>query len=91
MLVDDRAGTFIAALGELRTLDQAGALALCDALLDAEAPVREAAWVALRAVTGFNLAYDPLGGDAERARRAKAWREQVEKGPPPAGTPAQGG
>lgn len=79
------------ALGELRVLDQPAALALCDALLDEAPPVREAAWVALRATTGLNLAYDPLGSDAERLRRAKAWREQVEKGPQPAGTGAHGG
>lgn len=67
------------ALGELKTNDRAALLAMCDALLDAEAPVREAAWVALRVCTGSNLAYDPLGTDTERARRAKAWRELLER------------
>lgn len=89
------------ALRDMKTKEGEALLALCDALLDDKAPVREAAWVALRACTGLELAFDPLGSDADRARRARAWREAVEgglqprrdaePGPPPAVPPTPGG
>ena len=75
------------ALRDLKTKSGEALLALCDALLDEKPPVREAAWVALRACTGLDHAYDPLGSDAERARRARAWRESVEAGLQPAKAP----
>jgi len=68
------------ALRDLKTKEGEALLALCDALLDDKAPVREAAWVALRSCTGLDLAFDPMGSDADRARRARAWRDAVEGG-----------
>jgi HEAT repeat protein len=52
---------------------------LIDALEDAEAPVREAASIALRTVTGKDLRFDPLGNEADRAKKVKAWREWWKK------------
>ena len=49
--------------------------ALIDALEDGEAAVREAALGALRRITAKDLRFDPLAGEAERAKRVKAWRE----------------
>jgi HEAT repeat protein len=48
---------------------------LIDALEDPEASVREAADVALRAITGQDFQFDAGAKDAERAKRVKAWRE----------------
>lgn len=81
------------ALRDLKTKEGEALIALCDALNDEKAPVREAAWVALRSCTGLDLAFDPMGSDADRARRARAWREAVEAGlrpksdSPPGGQP----
>lgn len=53
--------------------------ALIDSLEDGEAPVREAASIALRAITGKDLRFDPLGNEADRAKKVKAWREWWKK------------
>jgi len=63
-------------LGDLNSTDAVSAL--IDALDDVEAPVREAAVVSLRKITGRHFRFDPMGGEAERARRVKAWREWWE-------------
>lgn len=60
-------------LGDVRAPASIGPL--IDALEDREAPVREAAYSSLRAVTGKEHAFDPLASDAERERRVKVWRE----------------
>lgn len=52
---------------------------LIDALEDPEAAVREAAFVALNELTGRDFKFDPLGSDADRAKRVKAWRDWWEK------------
>ncbi len=53
--------------------------ALIDALEDSEASVREAADVALRAITGQDFQFDPGAKDAERQKRVKAWRDWWKK------------
>jgi hypothetical protein len=53
--------------------------ALIDALEDAEFPVREAAYVALVAVSKRNLPFDAMADPAERAKRVKAWRDWWKK------------
>lgn len=68
---------------------------LIDALEDAEAPVREAASIALRSVTGKDLRFDPLGNEADRAKKVKAWRDwwkklQEEPTEPPSAPSAPG-
>lgn len=89
------------ALRDLKTKEGEALIALCEALLDEKAPVREAAWVALRSCTGLDVAFDPMGSDADRSRRARAWRDAVEgglrskpgspgAGQPPAQPPAGG-
>lgn len=60
-------------LGDLNVPAAVGPL--IDALEDGEAAVREAALGALRRITGKDLRFDPLAGEAERAKRVKAWRE----------------
>lgn len=64
-------------LGELHQMSSVGAL--IDALEDREAPVREAAYAALRAVSGKEHPFDPLAGEAEREKRVKAWRDWWKK------------
>jgi len=64
-------------LGDIRS--QEGVPALIDALEDGEASVREAALVALRAVTGEDIAFDPVAKESERAKRVKAWRDWWKK------------
>ena len=65
-------------LGDLAAKSAVGAL--IDALEDSETAVREAAFVALRTITGKDLKFDPLApSDAERARRVKAWRDWWKK------------
>lgn len=54
--------------------------ALIDALDDEESAVREAAYIALRAVTQRDLPFDPVTEDAgQRAKRIKAWRDWWDK------------
>jgi hypothetical protein len=60
-------------LGDLGST--AAVSALIDALDDPEASVREAADVALRAITGQDFEFDAGGKEAERAKRVKAWRD----------------
>jgi HEAT repeat protein len=64
-------------LGDLGSLDAVPAL--IDALEDPEAAVREASIVALKQMTGRDFRFDPLGPEAERAKRVKAWRDWWEK------------
>jgi hypothetical protein len=65
-------------LGDLAAKSAVGPL--IDALEDGETAVREAAFVALRTITGKDLKFDPLApSDAERARRVKAWRDWWKK------------
>ncbi len=52
---------------------------LIDALSDSEAAVREAAVSALRNVTGMTFRFDPMAGESDRERRAKAWRDWWKK------------
>jgi hypothetical protein len=60
-------------LGDLGST--AAVAALIDALEDPEASVREAADVALRAITGQDFEFDAGAKEAERQKRAKAWRD----------------
>ncbi len=60
-------------LGDLGST--AAVSALIDTLEDPEASVREAADVALRAITGQDLEFDAGAKDAERSKRVKAWRD----------------
>jgi len=53
--------------------------ALIDTLEDAETAVREAAFIALRTITGKDLKFDAQAIDAERAKKVKAWREWWKK------------
>jgi uncharacterized protein YlxW (UPF0749 family) len=64
-------------LGDLSSKSSIGGL--IDALEDPEAPVREAAYVALMAVSKRNLPFDPMADPADRAKRVKAWRDWWEK------------
>lgn len=52
---------------------------LIDALEDEQTAVREAAFIALRTITGKDLKFDPQAVDAERTKRVKAWREWWKK------------
>ena len=56
-----------------------GIPALIEALDDAEPAVREAAMVALQAITGKTFDFDPHAGPADRAKRVKSWRQWWEK------------
>ncbi|MBL8860286.1 MAG: HEAT repeat domain-containing protein [Planctomycetes bacterium] len=72
-------------LGEM--LAKSAVSNLIDALEDSETAVREAAFIALRTITGKDLKFDPQAIDAERAKRVKAWREWWKKeSETPAGT-----
>ena len=53
--------------------------ALIDALEDPEPPVREAAVVALRELTGRSFRFDPVASEADRARKVDAWRRWWER------------
>ncbi|MEW6073789.1 MAG: HEAT repeat domain-containing protein, partial [Planctomycetota bacterium] len=64
-------------LGDLRA--PIGIPALIDALEDPEASVREAAVVALRAVTGREQNFDPNAKESDRAKAVRRWREWWEK------------
>jgi hypothetical protein len=64
-------------LGEMQA--KAAVPALIDGLEDNETAVREAAFIALRTITGKDLKFDPQAVDAERAKRVKAWREWWKK------------
>lgn len=64
-------------LGEMQAKPAVGAL--IDGLEDSETAVREAAFIALRTITGKDLKFDPQAIDAERAKRVKAWREWWKK------------
>lgn len=64
-------------LGDLGTLQ--GVAALIDSLEDAEVPVRETAWNALRSLTGKDIKFDPQANEAERQKRVKQWREWWKK------------
>jgi hypothetical protein len=80
MLADNDVFVRMACARVLGDLGQTTAVpALIDALEDAEAPVREAASIALRSVTGKDLRFDPLGNEADRAKKVKAWREWWKK------------
>ena len=47
---------------------------------DEEGAVREAAYIALRAITKRDLPFDPVTEDqAERSRRIKAWQDWWKK------------
>jgi hypothetical protein len=70
-------------LGDLKAMSAVAAL--IDALEDPEDAVREAAYLALRAITGNkDLKFDPLAPEAERAKRLKAvrewWKKEEESG-----------
>jgi hypothetical protein len=64
-------------LGEMQAKPAVGAL--IDSLEDSETAVREAAYIALRTITGKDLKFDPQAIDVERAKRVKAWREWLKK------------
>jgi len=69
-------------LGSLSSIEAIPAL--IDTLEDEEASVREAALVALRAISGQSIPFDPLARDGERSKRVRAWRdwwEQASKEP----------
>ena len=40
-----------------------------------ESAVREAAMVALQAITGQRFGFEPIASPAERAKRVKEWRD----------------
>jgi HEAT repeat protein len=52
---------------------------LIEALEDQEAPVREAAYIALLMLSKRNLPFDPYQEPGERAKRVKAWQEWWKK------------
>jgi HEAT repeat protein len=52
--------------------------ALIEALDDQDTAVREAAFMALKEITGRDFRYDPYASEGERAKRIKAWREWWE-------------
>jgi hypothetical protein len=53
---------------------------LIGALEDGEGAVREAAYDALKKVTGRNLPFDPQSADAgERAKQVRAWQDWWKK------------
>jgi HEAT repeat protein len=64
-------------LGELGSSKSVGAL--IEALGDNDAAVREAAYVALCAVTKKSLPFDPHQDASERAKKVKAWQEWWKK------------
>jgi hypothetical protein len=63
--------------GDAKTVDAVAAL--IDALEDVEPSVREAALVALRNITARDHGFDPLGSEADRAKKVKAWRDWWKK------------
>lgn len=60
-------------LGELDA--EEAAESLINALEDPEPAVREAAMVALHAITSRDFGFDPYGTPADRAKKVKAWRQ----------------
>jgi hypothetical protein len=64
-------------LGDLKALTSVPAL--IDSLEDTEPAVREAALGSLRALTGKDLRFDPMGSEADRAKKVKAWRDWWKK------------
>lgn len=66
--------------GDAKTVDAVGAL--IDALEDVEPSVREAALVALRNITARDHGFDPLGSEADRSKKVKAWRDWWKKAAP---------
>ena len=57
-----------------------GIPALIEALDDPESAVREAAYIALKAVTKRDFSFDPVDEDAsDRARQIRAWRDWWER------------
>lgn len=60
-------------LGELEAEEAAGSL--INALEDPEPAVREAAMVALHAITSRDFGFDPYGTPADRGKKVKAWRQ----------------
>jgi len=66
-----------------RMLEDLGAKAavgdLIEALEDEQSPVREAAFVALRGLTGEDFGFEPVAAPAERAKKVKLWREWWKK------------
>ncbi len=64
-------------LGDMQS--KAAVPALIDALEDGESAVREAVNLSLRSITNKDFKFDPLGVEAERARRVKAWRDWWKK------------
>jgi len=64
-------------LGDLKSVSAVPLL--IDALEDAEPAVREAALGALRALTGKDLRFDPMGSESDRAKKVKAWRDWWKK------------
>lgn len=80
MLADSDIFVRMAACRHLGDLGSVEAIpALIDTLEDEEAAVREAALVALRALSGQSIPYDPLARDGDRSKRVKGWREWWEK------------
>ena len=66
------------ALGTLRSPPSIGPL--IEALEDADAAVREMAYVALKSVSGRDFPFDPLSSDAaERAKRVRVWQDWWKK------------
>ena len=55
---------------------------LIEALEDEQSPVREAAFVALRGLTGEDFGFEPVAAPAERAKKVKLWREWWKKDGP---------
>jgi len=56
--------------------------ALIGALEDPEPPVREAAVVALRQLTGRSFRYDPAASESDRARKVESWQRWWERADP---------
>lgn len=64
-------------LGDLGGDDAVGPL--IDTLSDPAESVRDAAVSSLRQITGQNFRFDPLGKQADRTKRIRAWRDWWEK------------
>jgi len=64
-------------LGDLGGDESVGPL--IDTLSDPAESVRDAAVASLRQITGQNFRFDPLGKQADRTKRIRAWRDWWEK------------
>ena len=80
MLQDEDLFVRMATARMLEDLDARAAVpSLIDALEDDQSAVREAAMVALRALTGEEFGFEPVASPADRARRVKLWRDWWKK------------